>query len=559
MTPPPPSRYWLASGGLVYNVASGPTILLECLMHVPLLVDDFLRRATQVYPGKTAVVDGELRLTYAQLTDRVHRLSNALLDLGVERGDRVCILSPNSHFFLESFYAVSQIGAILVPLNYRLAGAEHQYILDHAGVSVMLVDSDYTKVVDAIRDGLGKVRHFISASDADPAPEGWLDWNALVAAASASPPPAPSPPVDESDVVSINYTSGTTARPKGVMLTHRNCYLNAYSIIAHLGIHHEDVELWTLPMFHCNGWGGVYAVTGMGGTHVILRTIDAETIYSLIEDEGVTFACMAPTVLQRILEYPDKAKHEIATKPRFVLAGAPPPASFIERLERELGWTFLQIYGLTETAPLLTVSHTDFNTASADYTRRAYAGVPGIGVELALLDDDGEPVPQDGETVGEICARSNVVFSGYYEQPEQTAAAIYDGYFHTGDLGVWDETRCVHIVDRKKDVIISGGENISSPEIEDVLFRHPAVIECAVIGIPSDEWGETPLALVVRRDGEDVEAEELIAFCREELAGFKCPSKVEFVDALPRTATGKLQKFRLRERYWEGRDRRVNG
>jgi len=302
----------------------------------------------------------------------------------------------------------------------------------------------------------------------------------------------------------------------------------------------------------------VYAVTGMGGTHVVLRAIDAQRIYTLIEDEGVTFACMAPTVLQRILEYPDKDQHEITTKPRFVLAGAPPPAAFIERLEEELGWDFLQIYGLTETAPLLTVSHPDHNTPRADYTRRAYAGVPGIGVELVVLGDDGKPVPQDSETIGEICARSNVVFSGYYEQPEQTAAAIYDDYFHTGDLGVWDETRCIHIVDRKKDVIISGGENISSPEIEDVLYRHPAVMECAVIGIPSEKWGETPLALVVLREGEDAGAEELIAFCREQLAGFKCPTAVEFVDELPRTATGKLQKFRLRERYWEGRERRVN-
>ena len=527
-------------------------------MHVPLLIDDFLRRATQVYPTKCAVVDGEVRLTYAELTLRVNRLSNALLGLGVERGDRVCILSPNSHFFLESFYAVSQIGAILVPLNYRLAGPEQQYILDHAGVTVMMVDQDYTAIVDAVRDGLNKVRHFISASDEPAPPAGWTDWNELIASAEETRPAEPSPPVDENDVVSINYTSGTTARPKGVMLTHRNCYLNAYNMIAHLGIHHDDVELWTLPMFHCNGWGGVYAVTGIGGTHVILRAVDGETIYSLIEQEGVTFACMAPTVLQRILEYPDKERHQITTKPRFVLAGAPPPAAFIERLEQELGWSFLQIYGLTETAPLLTVSHPDHNTPVADYARRAHAGVPGIGVELLVLDDVGKPVPQDGETVGEICARSNVVFSGYYEQPDQTAVAVYDDYFHTGDLGVWDETRCVHIVDRKKDVIISGGENVSSPEIEDVLYRHPSVLECAVIGVPSEKWGETPIALVVRREGDTSDATELIAFCREHLAGFKCPTDIEFVEALPRTATGKLQKFRLRERYWEGRERRVN-
>lgn len=527
-------------------------------MEVPLLVDDFLRRATQVYSEKTAIIDGDIRLTYGEFTARVNRLSNALLELGLCRGDRACVLSPNSHFFLESFYATSQIGVILVPLNYRLSAPEHAYILNHAGVRAVLVDSEYTAVLDEVRDDLGRVEHFISAAYDGEARHGWLDWNELIANASPTPPPAPSPPIDENDVLSINYTSGTTARPKGVMLTHRNCYLNAYNMIAHLGIGHDDVELWTLPMFHCNGWGGVYALTGMGGTHVVLRTVDAKTIYELIEREGVTFACMAPTVLRTILDYPDKSSHDITTRPRFVLAGAPPPVAFIERLEEELGWGFLQIYGLTETAPLLTVSAPDHHTGEQDYARRARAGVPGIGVELVVLDAAGKLVPMDDETVGEVCARSNVVFKGYYEQPDQTDAAIYDGYFHTGDLGVWDETRSVHIVDRKKDVIISGGENISSPEIEDVLYQHAAILECAVIGVPHEKWGETPLALIVLRTGETPTEGEIIEHCRERLAHFKCPTSVEFVTELPRTATGKLQKFRLRERYWQGAPRRVN-
>jgi fatty-acyl-CoA synthase len=526
-------------------------------MEVPLLVDDFLRRAVQVYPDKTAVVDGDLRLTYAELQERVHRLSNALLSLGLEQGDRVCILSPNSHFFLESFYATSQVGLILVPLNYRLTAADHQYILDHAGVSAVLVDAEYTAVVDEIRAELPKIEHFIVAPyEGSRAPEGWTDWEALIASANASPPPLPE--IGENDVVSINYTSGTTARPKGVMLTHRNCYLNAYNLIAHLGVGHDDVELWTLPMFHCNGWGGVYALTGMGGTHVVLRAIDAEAIYGLIEREGVTFACMAPAVLRTVLDYEQKDAHDIHTKPRFTVAGAPPPAAFIERLESELGWRFIQIYGLTETAPLLTVSQPDHNTEASNFTRRAKAGTPGIGVELAVLDDEGQPVPMDGVSVGEICARSNVVFQGYYLQQDQTDAAIYDGWFHTGDLGVWDHTRCIHIVDRKKDVIISGGENISSPEIEDALYQHPAVLECAVIGVPHEKWGETPKALVVLRSGHAETEQELIDFCRGSMAHFKCPTSIDFVQELPRTATGKLQKFRLREQYWDGKGRRVS-
>ncbi len=525
-------------------------------MEVPLLVDDFLRRAVRVYPDKTAVVDGDVRLDYQALAERVHRLSNALRSLGVERGDRICILSPNSHFFLESFYATSQIGAILVPLNFRLTSADHAYILQHAGVRTLLVDHEYTGIVDEIIGGLPTVQDRIVARDdfAEP-PPGWLDWNQLIAAADPAPPPAID--IGENDLVSLNYTSGTTARPKGVMLTHRNCYLNAYNMIAHLGIRHDDVELWTLPMFHCNGWGGVYALTGMGGTHVILRSVEGRRIFELISGEGVTFACMAPAVLRTILDFPEKDDYPIQTRPRLTVAGAPPPAAFIERLEEELGWSFIQLYGLTETAPLLTVNHPDHNVEQQDYAQRSRAGTPGIGVEIAVLDDHGERVPQDGQTIGEICARSNVVFKGYYEQPDQTEAAMAGGWFHTGDLGVWDETQCVHIVDRKKDVIISGGENISSAEIEDVLYQHPSIEECAVIGVPHEKWGETPKALVVLRPNENSDERALLEFCRSQMSHFKCPTSIDFVSELPRTATGKLQKFKLREPFWAGQ-RRVN-
>jgi fatty-acyl-CoA synthase len=289
----------------------------------------------------------------------------------------------------------------------------------------------------------------------------------------------------------------------------------------------------------------------------VLRAVVAEDIYRLIEEEGVTFGCMAPAVLATILNYGDRAKHTIATKPRFVIAGAPPPAKFVQQLEQELGWTFMQIYGLTETSPILTVSVPDFHTEQEDYPRRARAGVEALGVDIQVLDDNGRPVPQDGVSIGEVCARSNVVLKGYWEQPDATDAAIYDGYFHSGDLAVWDAFGNIHIVDRKKDVIISGGENISSPEIEDALYKHPAVLECAVIGVPSEKWGETPKALIVLRDGQTPSEDDVIAFCREHLAHFKCPTSVEFVDSLPRTATGKLQKFILREQYWQGINRRV--
>jgi fatty-acyl-CoA synthase len=524
-------------------------------MEVPLLVGDFLRRAVKLYPNKTAIVDNDQRFTYAQFRDRVNQLAHSLIALGVQPGDRVCILSPNSHYFLESYYGVPQIGAVLVPLNYRLVAADHEYIINHAGVKVVIADYQYTDIVDEIRPNLKTVEHFL-VTGGDGATEGWTGWDDL----TERQPTTSTPPIEqgENDTVSINYTSGTTARPKGVMLTHRNAYINAYNFIAHLGIRHDDVELWTLPMFHANGWGGPFAITAMGATHVVLRAVVAEDIYRLIETEDVTFACMAPAVLATILNYADKGKHDIRSRPRFVVAGAPPPAAFIERLEHELGWQFIQIYGLTETAPILTVSTPDFHTTMGDFSRRSRAGVEVIGVDIQVLDDEGNPVPMDGVSIGEICAQSNVVLKGYWEQPEETAKAIYDGYFHSGDLAVWDEFGNIHIVDRKKDVIISGGENISSAEIEDALYKHPAVLECAVIGVPSEKWGETPKALIVLREGQTAVEEEIIMFTREHIAHFKCPTSVDFVETLPRTATGKLQKFLIREPYWQGIERRVS-
>ena len=524
-------------------------------MEVPLLIDDFLRRSALLYPDKLAIVDGDLRFTYRDYQERVNQFANALLALGIGENDRVCILSPNSHFFLESFYATSLIGAILVPLNYRLVPADHEYILNHAGVKAVLVDWEYTEIIDQIRPNLKTVQHWVVAKDRGETPSGWTDWEELIASESRAAPPPVSR--EENDLVSINYTSGTTSRPKGVMMTHRNCYINAYSTIAHLRVAHEDVELWTLPMFHCNGWGGVYAVTGVGGTHVNLRAVDGAEIYRLIAEEKVTYACMAPAVLRVILDFPDKDKYDIQTKPRFVVAGAPPPAAFIERLEKELGWEFIQIYGLTETAPILTINRVGHGVDRDDYARRSRAGTPAIGVELAVVDADDKPVPRDNKSIGEVAARSNVVLKGYWEQPDATDEAVYNGYFHTGDLAVWDELGSIHIVDRKKDVIISGGENISSPDIEDTLYKHPDVVECAVIGVPHEKWGETPLAIVVKRDGSELTEEGLIAFCRDNMAHFKCPTRVDFVSELPRTATGKLQKFRLRDQYW-GDQRRVN-
>ncbi len=536
-------------------------------MEVPMLVSDFLRRAVHLYPEREAVVCGDVRETYAQFQERVNRLANALTGMGVQKGDRVALLSPNCHRFLECFYGVTAIGAALVPLNYRLVPSDFTYIVNHSEATVFIVDAELLPVAEQIRPELTGVKHFLTWSEggagaggANGTRPGWTEYEQLIAGASAAP--APDPGLRESDLATVNYTSGTTARPKGVMMTHRNLYANALNFIMHLGVTDRDTILHTLPMFHANGWGSPFAVTAMGGEHVVLRKVEGKAIFDLVAAEGVTLACMAPAVLATILNYPDKGVHTVTTTPRLVVAGAPPPAAFIRQLEDDLGWGFTQVYGLTETAPFLTVStlkpHQEGESRDERIRIQDRAGMEMIGVDLRVVDDEDHEVPMDDHTVGEVVARGNVVLEGYWRQPEETANVIVNGWFHTGDLATWDVERTINIVDRKKDVIISGGENISSIEVEDALYKHPAVLECCVIGVPSERWGETPKALIVLRAGAGATENEIISHCRAHMAHFKAPTSVDFVESLPRTATGKLQKFVLRDRYWQGFSKRVN-
>ena len=505
-------------------------------MEVPLLVNDFLRRAAKLYGPSEAVIDGDQRFTWSEFNARVNQQAHALLDAGVGKGDRVAIIAPNSHHFLETFYATAAIGAVIVPMNYRLVPSDFEYMLEHSGSTVALVDAEFTHLVDDVRGNLATVEHFIAIPYGDASIDsGWTSYEDWIADQPTTQPPDPD--LAETDLLSINYTSGTTARPKGVMITHRNAYINAYNFIAHLRISQDDVEMWTLPMFHANGWGGPYAITAMGGKHVVLRAPEAHDIYRVIQDEGCSFACMAPAVLARILEFERRDEFKITVRPRFTVAGAPPPQAFIERLENELGWEFIQIYGLTETSPILTVSEVKpyLGTDEAGYFRtKVRAGHDVIGVEVKVVRDSGREVAWDD------------------------AEVIVDGWFHTGDMATVNQDGYINIVDRAKDVIISGGENISSIEVEDVLYDHPAVLEAAVIGVPSEQWGETPLALIVPREGHAVTRDDIVAHCRATMAGFKIPRQVEFVETLPRTATGKLKKFELREAYWQGVDKRVN-
>jgi acyl-CoA synthetase (AMP-forming)/AMP-acid ligase II len=515
-------------------------------MRVALTVADFIDRAALVYGHRTAVVDepgaiGSLdRLSYTELAARAKGMALALDDLGVEHGERVAIVSPNSGRFLASFFGVSGYGRILVPINFRLTSDEIGYVVEHSGASVLLYDPDLADEVDNI-----KVAHRFRLDGIDDA--------ALFAPAAEGAEPRPWA-ADEDATCSVNYTSGTTARPKGVQLTHRNCWLNAAMFGWHTGVSDRDVLLHTLPMFHCNGWGMPYAVTGMGGRHIVLRKVDGEEILARIEREGVTLLCGAPAVVAAILgaaEARAAAGREVPGRGtvRMVVAGAPPPSKTIERIETELGWEFIQIYGLTETAPLLTINRApeewDGLEADARSQLLSRAGVPALGVRI------------DVDVDGEVLAQSNHVFAGYWEQPEESAKALQGGWFHTGDGGYLDGAYTV-ISDRKKDVIITGGENVSSIEVEDCLYQHAAVAEVAVIGVPDEKWGETIKALVVVRPGESCAEAELIAHCRDRLAHFKAPTSVEFRDALDRTATGKLQKYKLRGPYWAGREKSVN-
>ncbi len=486
-------------------------------MRVPLTVNDFLQRAVEVYPDRIGFVDepdqpapGWGEATYAEMNSRARALSAGLDELGFGVGERVAMVSHNSARLLTAFFGVSGSGRVLVPINFRLVAAEIQYIVDHSGARILIVDPELAESLSAV----ACERKLVIGSEADDElmrfdtePGPWL--------------------ADEDATATINYTSGTTARPKGVQLTHRNLWINATTFGWHLGVTDRDVYLHTLPQFHCNGWGMTYAVTGMGGRHIILRKVDGSEILGRIEQHGVTLLCGAPAVLNMVLEAAQQWANETGRpvpgrdRVRVVVAGAPPPTRTIERIETELGWEFVQIYGLTETSPLLTINRAraEFDgLSSADRAQRlSRAGAPAIGISTTI------------SAQGEVLARGNVVMAGYWEQPEETAAAIRSGadgqeWFHTGDGGeIDDDGHYLSISDRKKDVIISGGENVSSIEVEDAIFSHPEIDEAAVIGVPDERWGELVLALVVRSPGSQLTEAEVIAYVKTRLAGYKCP------------------------------------
>ena len=514
-------------------------------MELPLSPIEFARRARTLYADREAVIDGDARWTYGEFFDRCDRWSAVLQGLGVRQHDRVAYIAPNTHAQLESFYSVPQIGAVVVPINYRLTPADFVYLINHSGSRVVCAHTDLLDSVDSIRSELPQVEHFVALECSR---VGWLDYETAIADA---PPKFVRPEIAENDLLSINYTSGTTSKPKGVMITHRNAYMNVVGTLIHVSMTCADRYLWTLPMFHANGWTFVWTVTAVGGAHICLRKVEPKAVFQLINQESISLLCAAPTVLIALANAPEELLHDVRRAVRVVTAGAPPAAATIERIEGDLGWEVTQAYGMTETAPFILIGEPrEEHRKLSPKDRAVIKARQGVELvtsgELRVVDLEGLEVPRDGKTLGEIVVRGNVVMKGYYQDPEATAQAMSGGWMHTGDAAVIHPDGYVEIRDRLKDVIISGGENISSVEVEGVLLRHPTIKEVAVVGLPHPKWGEVPHAFVVLRAGASTTEAEIREFARANLAHFKVPNGFTFIPELPKTATGKIQKYVLR-------------
>ncbi|HKP18852.1 MAG TPA: acyl--CoA ligase family protein [Gaiellaceae bacterium] len=501
----------------------------------PLTPLSFLERSALAFPDRIAVVDGERRLTWAELRERVRRLAVAIQQAGIDHGDRVAFLAPNVTELLEAHYGVPRSGAVLVAINTRLAPDEIAYILQHSGARLLVVHESLAHLVED-----GPVERVIVCG------EGGSYDDFLATAGDGEPEDRLR---SEDDTISVNYTSGTTGRPKGVMYTHRGAYLNALAEVVHARLDSRSVYLWTLPMFHCNGWCFTWAVTAAGGTHVCLPKVDPAVVWRLLEEEGITHLCGAPTVLVMLAS--DDAAHALARPVQVTTAGAPPPPAVIERTEA-LGFRINHVYGLTETYGPITICEwkPEWDELETEERARLKArqGLHMVTADLVRVVDEGmNDVPADGATMGEVVMRGNNVMKGYFADEAATAEAFRGGWFHSGDLGVMHPDGYVELRDRAKDIIISGGENISTIEVERALVRHPDVLEAAVVAMPHEKWGERPKAFVALRPGATLTEEELIAFARESLPGFKAPDEVEFGE-LPKTSTGKVKKYELRER-----------
>ena len=523
-------------------------------MNLPLTPVRFLRYAEKQFPSKTAVVCGEQRFGYAEFGQRVARLAGGLRSAGLQRGERVAFLSLNCHRLLEAYYGVLEAGGILLPLNYRLAAGELAYILNDAGASVLFLEGEFSEFVGGFRQQLASVRSFYQLDGT--AQADWLSpstYEELLR--SAQPLREELMSFDEDAVAEIFYTSGTSASPKGVMLTHRNVYLHAMNVMVHQHTRYEDVQMHTIPLFHANGWGAAHTITLAGGTHIMLPRFAPEEAFALIERERVTALNIVPIMGMALAHCPARTQYDLSSVRSVAIGGAASSPALIRDIETMLGFHCHSGYGLTESAPVLATAELKPGVECTTEERHAVHSMTGYaypGCELRVVDEQGRDVPADGVAMGEIVARSDGIMAGYWQQPEATAEAFRGGWFHTGDMAVIGEHGYLRIVDRKKDIIISGGENISSIDVEKALLGHPAVYEAAVIPVADAKWGEVPKAIVITKPGMSVTEQELVDFCRTRIAHYKCPRSVEFRDSLPKTATGKVLKRELRARYQSG-------
>lgn len=529
-------------------------------MKLPLTPIRFLRYAREQFPQKVGVVCGEERFTYAQFADRAARLARALRELGAQPGDRIAFLSTNCHRLLEAYYGVLEAGCVLLPLNIRLSPDELAFVINDAQARVLFIDPLFLPLVESFRPSVVSVGFFFELQGRPRA--GWLapiNYDELLS--DVSPLEYDFTRIEENAVAELFYTSGSSDRPKGVMLTHRNVYLHALSVIAAgqtspntLGdMSCRSVLLHTIPLFHANGWGTAHTITLVGGTHVMTQHFSPAEVFRLIERERVTTCAMVPTMVNALVHSPEREKYDLSSLQIITIGGAASSPTLVKEAEEKLGCLCISGYGLTETCPTVAKSaakpESDWQ-GEQRYAAQAMTGFAIPGVELRVVDINGNEVPRDGTALGEIVVRGDGVMDGYWKQPEATRAAMEDGWFHTGDIATVDAKNYLRVVDRKKDIIVSGGENISSLEVEKALLSHSAVYEAVVIPVPDEKWGEVPKGLVVLKPGMQANESELLQFCRSMLAHYKCPHSIEFLDSLPKTGTGKVLKRELRRKYW---------
>jgi fatty-acyl-CoA synthase len=523
-------------------------------MFIPLTPLRFLQRAKELFVEKVGIVCGDRQFTYGQFADRCERLADALLKLGLEQGDRVAYLSFNTHQLLEGYYGVIQARGIVMPLNVRLAELELQRILQHATPKILFYESDFSPVVERLRTSCPFVEHWILLNGA---------YEELLSDAQASA--ADVLTYDETSIAELFYTSGSTGTPKGVTLSHRTLYLHAVDIVYQYRNPDHMVDLHTIPMFHANGWGRPQASVLLGTKQVMVRRFEPAFVFRMIQEHGATDMCLVPTMLNALINAPDRSQWNLSSLRRIMMGGAASSPELVQRAEAAFPSSeCVSGYGLTETSPVITTSFCkDLSGLDDDTERRrlqASAGWSVPGVVIRVVDEHMNDVPRDLETMGEVVVMSDHVMDGYYREPEATHAVMSGAWFHTGDMAVWEPSGCIHIVDRKKEIIISGGENISSIEVEKAIFAHSAVLECAVVAAPDEKWGEVPLAVVCLKPGQHLSQEELFAFLEPRLSRYKRPRCVEFTyDPLPKTGTGKIRKMALREQFWEGKAKRVQG